>query len=68
LSCVFDIGIWEHLWAKGAECPNEVGGRAAGPGLVEVIFIGVMECSGEVVRDGEGRGVVFDDGMRGGER
>jgi hypothetical protein len=40
----------------------------AGPGPVEVIFIGVLECGGEVVRDGEGRGAVFNYGVGGGER
>jgi hypothetical protein len=45
-----------------------VGGRPAGPGPVEVIFIGVLECGGEVVQDGEGRGVVFNDRIGGGEK
>jgi hypothetical protein len=68
LSCVFDIGIWENPRAKGAEHLNEVGGRAVGLGLVEVIFIGVLECSREVVWDREGRGAAFNYRMGGGER
>jgi hypothetical protein len=40
----------------------------AGPGPVEVVFIGVMESGGEGVRDREGRGAAFNDRMRGGER
>jgi hypothetical protein len=50
------------------QCPTEAGGRVAGPGPVKVIFIGVMECSREVVWDMEGRGVAFNNGIRGGER
>jgi hypothetical protein len=68
LSRIFDIGVREHLWAKGAERLNEAGGRAAGPGPLGVVFIGVIECSGEVVLDGECRGAAFNDGMRGRER
>jgi hypothetical protein len=68
LSHVFNISIWEYPWSKGTECPNEAGGRAVGPGLVEVIFIGVLECGGEVVQGGEGRGAAFNYGMGGGER
>jgi hypothetical protein len=49
LSHVFDIGIWEHPWAKGVEHLNKAGGRAVGLGPVEVVFIGVLECGGEVV-------------------
>jgi hypothetical protein len=68
LSHVFDIGIQEHLQAKGMKHLNEAAGRAVGPGLVEVIFIGVLEYGGEVVRDGERRGAIFNYGIGGGER
>jgi hypothetical protein len=47
---------------------NKAGGRAVGLELVEVIFIGVLEYGGKVVWDGEGRGVVFNYGIGGGER
>jgi hypothetical protein len=67
LSHVFNIGIWEHPWAKGVEHRSKVGGRAAGLGPVEVVFIGVLECGGEVVRGGEARGAAFNYRMGGGE-
>jgi hypothetical protein len=68
LSHIFDIGVWEYPWAKGIEHLTEVGGRVAGPRLVEVVFIGVLECGGEVAQDAEKRGAAFNYGVGGGER